>query len=201
MEEISTSELRTGSAGQTIPVSELAESISALINEIRSLKELIQEDINSREDKCDCIMNPDSSFSPWLFVPIIQLAKDGSISAKIASSLDVAGIKYVSDFQYVTLNELSKIRTFKDNEFSDLLQLLDERFNVQISNSRTICPMFTVGDLVRFIPDGSMSIPHDETLRILSIDHSPLLPKYTCSVMDGSRKFVLSPSVLTSWNR
>lgn len=195
MEEI----LRTRSAEQNISVSELAELISTLIDEVRELKEMIRRESGGTD--CRAAEPVEFQYSPWLFVSIIQLAKDGSISAKVASSLDAAGIKYVSDFQYVTLNELSKIRTFKDNEFSDLLQLLDERFNVQISNSKTICPMFTVGDLVRFIPDGSTSIPHDETLRILSIDHSPLLPKYTCSVMDGSRKFVLSPSVLTSWNR
>ena len=199
MENINDIELRPEHVDKGVSIITLAEAVYTLIDEVRELKEMIRRESDNTD--CRAVESIEFQHSPWLFVSIIELAKDGSISAKVASSLDAAGIKYISDFQYVTLNELSKIRTFKDNEFSDLLQLLDERFNVQISNSRTICPMFTVGDLVRFVPNGSTSIPHDETLRILSIDHSPLLPKYTCSVMDGSRKFVLSPSVLTSWNR
>lgn len=199
MENINDVELRPEYVDKGVSIITLAEAVYTLIDEVRELKEMIRRE--SGDTDCSAAEPVKFQYSPWLFVSIIELAKDGSISARVASSLDAAGIKYISDFQYVTLNELSKIRTFKDNEFSDLLQLLDERFNVQISNSRTICPMFTVGDLVRFVPNGSTSIPHDETLRILSIDHSPLLPKYTCSVMDGSRKFILSPSVLTSWNR
>lgn len=199
MEEIRTLELRTGSDGQNIPVSELVESIRTLIYEVRELKEMIRRE--SGDTDCRAVESAGFRYVPRLFISILDLAKVGFISARIASSLDAAGIKYVSDFQFVTLSELSKIRTFKDNELSELLQFLGERFEVTISNVKTACPSFVVGDLVRFVPNDSSSIPHDETLRILSIDHSPLLPKYTCSVMDGSRKFVLSPSVLTPWNR
>lgn len=181
---------------RTLEFQDIKDSIDALTAEIRSLKEIILKG----EGPTECVSEVNPYYNQTLFVSILSLAKEGSISACVSNALIGSGIQYVSDFEFVALSELHSIKGLHDKDIIALLQLLEERFELRVSNSKRICAEFKVGDLVKFIPSGFKSLSEGQTLKVISVDYSPIVPKYTCTTTDGSSSHhILSPSLLSEW--
>ena len=193
------------------PTSSLVEEVMHLRNEIAEIKEelnsmkltmlpMLSEILRtcSKESEACCeSAKPVLTIDPSLFVSILTLARDNIISARTANALDCAGVRYVSDFQYITLNDLSSLKGLNDKELGSLLEMLEDKFGVYVTNSKRICPQFHVHDVVRFLPATSSSLECNQSLIITAVDYSPILPKYTCTTRDkNAYNYSLSPSVL-----
>lgn len=188
-------------------IAELNNRIDVLEEMIEDLSDKLIPKYNSNESKLLADVHKDNSDSEPKypeFTSIISLVRNKVFSSIIGSSLQFAGIKFVEDFNYVTIADLSTIpslnRVNSDSGESILpmvVAIVQNYLPNSLCANKQNCPELSSGDLIRYIGPEDGNVEPGDVLQVVTIDRSQLLPKYTCIRLgDHVNYWVLSPCVI-----
>lgn len=182
-------------------IARLENKIDELTDAIKSLQDAIVPILYKEAVGAPVVpVTEEEKTSKW--TPILKLLGEGLISVKVANALDFAGVRYVADFKFVSLPDLMQFRGLNEESISNLLSVLESRFNICIGTKKESYPILHIGDIVEYLVSSSTYPESGQSLKLVEVDNSSFLPKYRCCVVgDRSRSFVLSPSTVRRLSR